>query len=256
MKPKPSLLVLNATCLDVIDEHRAWVESQGIQLLAEQSYRTASADQLLRLLKDADGVILPSPVPGLPLAEQMAACPRLLVCAIAASGFEWLDIDAATRNGIVVCFAPGGVGAVVVAEMTIGIMLAVARQIPFHHQLICRGDHSRGMGSSLMDKTLGIIGLGAIGKEVALRAQGMKMRVIAFDPFPDRKFAAERGIELLPLHDLLPQSDFLSLHVRLNNETQNMIGPGELQLMKRSAYLINAARRELVDGAALAAAPH
>jgi D-3-phosphoglycerate dehydrogenase / 2-oxoglutarate reductase len=254
MKPKPSLLVLNGTCLDVIDEHRAWVESQGIQLLAEQSYRSASAEQILRLLQDADGVILPSAVQGLPQAEQMAACPRLLVCGIAASGFEWLDIDAATRNGIVVCFAPGGMGAVVVAEMTIGIMLAVARQIPFHHQLISRGDHSRGMGTSLMGKTLGIVGLGAIGKEVAVRAQALMMRVVAFDPFPDRKFAAERGIELLPLHELLPQSDFLSLHVRLNDETQNMIGARELKLMKGSAYLINAARRELVDEPALVAA--
>src|SRR5256885_17037176 len=125
---QPTLLVLNPTCLDVIDEHRAWISAQGVELLADQSYRAAPLEQILDPLKQSDAVILPSAIRSLPLAEHMAQCPRLLICAIAASGFEWLDIDAATRNGIVVSFAPGGLGAEVVAEMALGLMFAVARQ--------------------------------------------------------------------------------------------------------------------------------
>ena len=254
MIAKPTLLVLNPTCLDVVDEHRAWIEAQDVELLAEHSYRTASQEQVLAALAGADAVILPAAIRNLPLAEHMSACPRLRVCSIAASGFEWLDIDAATRNGIVVCFAPGGLGAEVVAEMAVGMMFAVARQIPYHNQLLCRGDETRGMGTSLFGKTLGIVGLGGIGRELAIRAQGLKMKVVATEPQPNRQFIAERGIELLPLDDLLKRADFVSLHVRLNEETQNMIGRRELALMKPTAYVINTARRELVDEEAIVAA--
>ena len=251
MSDKPRLLVLNPTCLDVIDAHRPWIESQGIQLLAEQSYRTAPQGAIVELLKRSDAVVLPAAIRNLPLPEHMAASPRLRVCSIAASGFEWLDVEAATRNGIVVCFAPGGVGAEVVAEMAIGLMLAVARQIPFHNQQLCRGDETRGMGTSLFGKTLGIVGLGSIGRELAVRARGLKMRVVACEPQPDRKFAAEHAIDLMALDELLAQSDFVSLHVRLSEETQHMIGRRELELMKKTAILINAARRELVDEEAI-----
>jgi D-3-phosphoglycerate dehydrogenase len=135
--------------------------------------------------------------------------------------------------------------------MALGLMFAVARQIPQHHQQLCRGDESRGMGTSLFGKTLGIIGLGAIGKELALRGPGLKLRVVAYDPFPDREFAAAHGVELLGLDDLLQSSDFVSLHVRLSDQTRNMIGPREVRLMKASTCLINAARRELVNEDAL-----
>jgi phosphoglycerate dehydrogenase-like enzyme len=248
---QPALAVLNPTCLDVIEEHRAWVAEQGIDLLSDQSYRTAPLAAIVDVIRQTDAVILPAAIRNLPLAEHMTASPRLRVCAIAASGFEWLDIGAATRNGIVVCFAPGGAGAEVVAEMAHAMMFAVARQIPFHHQKICRGDESRGMGTSLFGKTLGIVGLGAIGRELALRAAALKMRVVATDPMPDRTFAAHHSIELLQLDELLRAADFVSLHVRLSDETRNMIGARELSLMKRSAYLINAARRELVSEEAI-----
>jgi D-3-phosphoglycerate dehydrogenase len=254
MSERPALLVLNSTCLDVIDAHRAWIESQGIELLAEQSYRTAPEEMILAALKRADAVILPAAIRNLPLAQHMQACPRLRVCAIAASGFEWLDLDAATRNGIVVCFAPGGLGAEVVAEMAVAMMFAVAREIPYHNQQLCRGDQTRGMGTSLFGKTLGIVGLGAIGRELALRAQGLKMTVVACEPQPNRQFVADRRIELLPLEELLRRSDFVSLHVRLNEQTQNMISSAQLGLMKPTAYLVNTARRELVDEEAIAAA--
>jgi D-3-phosphoglycerate dehydrogenase len=131
------------------------------------------------------------------------------------------------------------------------MMFAVARQIPFHHQRLCQGDATRGMGTSLFGKTLGIVGMGAIGRELALRARGLKMSVIASDPQPDRKFAADQSIELLPLDELLRRADFVSLHVRLSDDTHEMIGATELSLMKPTAYLVNTARQELVNEEAL-----
>jgi D-3-phosphoglycerate dehydrogenase len=251
MKRRPRVLLLNPTCLDVVDQHRAWVEEQGVELLADQAYRTLPEHQLVELLMQCDAVILPSAVRQFPNAKQLADCPNLKLCSIAASGYEWLDVDAATRNGIVVCFSPGGAGAEVVAELAYGLMLSVARQIPSHHEKLCRGDGTRGMGSSLFGKTLGIVGLGRIGREVALRARGMKLTTIAYAPRPDRSFAAAHDIKLVTLDELLQQSDFVSLHTRLNDSTAKMVGPRELQLMKKSAILINTARRELVDEAAL-----
>lgn len=251
---KPRLLILNPTCLDVVDDHRRWIEEAGVELLADQSNRHLNAGAALALLKEADGVILPAAARTLPQPQDMLACPHLLVCSIAASGYEWLDVAAATRAGIVVAFAPGHEGAEVVADMAWGLMLAVARQIPHHHQLICAGDHTRGMGFSVFGKTLGIIGLGNIGRAVARRAKGFDMKVVATEVRPDEQFVRDHKIELLPLEDLLRRSDFVSLHLRLDETTQHIIGRQQLGLMKPTAVLINTARRELVDEAALAEA--
>jgi D-3-phosphoglycerate dehydrogenase len=133
-------------------------------------------------------------------------------------------------------------------------MLAVARQIPYHNQLLMRGDETRGMGSSVFGKTLGIVGLGNIGKCVARRAKGFDVRVIATEPYPDEKFVREQGVRVVPLDELLAESDFVSLHMRLDERTRNLIGARELARMKRTAILINTARQELVDEAALVAA--
>ncbi|MEO6436040.1 MAG: NAD(P)-dependent oxidoreductase [Tepidisphaeraceae bacterium] len=254
MSRLPILLVLNPTCLDVVESQRPWIESQGVDLHADQANRSLTIEQTGEALKRCDGVILPSAIRHLPSVEQMAAASRLRVCAIAASGFEWLDVEAATKNGIIVTFAPGREGAEVVADMAWGMMLAVARQIPYHNQLLMRGDESRGMGSSVFGKTLGIIGLGNIGRRVARRAKGFDMRVLATELYPDQNFVREEGIQLVPQDELLANSDFVSLHTRLDDSTRHMLGPRELALMKPTAILVNTARRELVDEAALVAA--
>jgi D-3-phosphoglycerate dehydrogenase len=248
---KPRLVVLNGTCLDVVDDYRDWIASQGVELDAQQSYRSLNEVESLGVTRDADAIILPADFRGFPHEQHMRACPRLKVCSIAASGYEWLDLDAATRHGIIVTFAPGGEGAEVVADMAWGLMLAVARQIPFHHNLLMKGDGSRGMGSSVFGKTLGIVGLGNIGKCVARRAKGFDVRVIATEPYPDERFLREHGVKLVPLDQLLAESDIVSLHMRLDEKTRHLIGTPQLARMKRTAILINSARRELVDEAAL-----
>ncbi|MEO7158295.1 MAG: NAD(P)-dependent oxidoreductase [Vicinamibacterales bacterium] len=251
---KPRLAILNPTCLDVVEEHRAWIEAAGVELLADQSNRDLSASAVTELLRDADAVILPAQVRNAPLDEQMIAATRLLVCSIAASGYEWLDVAAATRNGIVVAFSPGREGAEVVADMAWGLMLAVARQIPFHHQRLRVGDARRGMGTSVFGKKLGIIGLGNIGKCVARRAAGFDVQILAAEPRPDEAFVREHHIRVLSRDKLLAESDFISLHVRLDESTRNLIGADEFKRMKQSAILINTARRELVSEEALTTA--
>ena len=251
---KSRLAVLNGTCLDVVEEYRGWIVSQGVELDAQQSYRSLDEAESLRITRDADGIILPASFRSFPHEPHMAACPRLKVCSIAASGYEWLDVDAATKHGIVVTFAPGREGAEVVADMAWGLMLAVARQIPYHHIAMSRGENVRGMGSSVFGKTLGIVGLGNIGKAVARRAKGFDARVIATEPYPDEKFVRENNVALMPLDQLLTEADFVSLHMRLDEKTRNLIGARELSRMKPTAILINTARQELVDEAALVTA--
>jgi D-3-phosphoglycerate dehydrogenase / 2-oxoglutarate reductase len=248
---RPRLLVLNPTCLDVVETHRSWIESEGVELLADQSNRTLDETRMVELSREADGVVLPAVVPGFPHEGHMTRCPRLLVCAIAASGFEWLDIPAATRHGVVVTNVSGRDGAEVVADMAWALMLAVARQVPQHHQRLCAGDATRGMGTSVFGKVLGIVGLGHIGRAVARRAKGFKMRVLAASPNPDEAFAKDNGIEVVTLETLLEQADFVSLNARLTETTRGMIGARELARMKPTAVLINTARQELIDESAL-----
>jgi phosphoglycerate dehydrogenase-like enzyme len=203
-------------------------------------------------LADANALILPSSIRTLPSAEHMERHSSLKVLSIAASGYDWLDVDAATARGIVVTFAPIREGVEVVADMAFGLTLAVARQIPHYHNEICAGRYGRGMGVMLWGKTLGIVGLGRIGKAVAKRAAGFDMRILAVEPSPDAAFVAEYGVQIVKLQTLLRESDFVSLHVRLDSTTDRMIDAAELALMKPSAFLINTARQQLVDEAALA----
>lgn len=251
---KPRLLILNATCLDVVEEHRAWIEAEGVELVADQKFRQLDPEQAMALLREADAVVLPTPSL-VPLIEaHLTEAPRLLVCSIAASGFEWIDLAAATRHGVMVTAVAGGAGAEVVADLTWGLMLGLARQIPHHHQLIREGHTHRGMGVSVFSQTLGIVGLGNIGRAVARRAAGFNMRLLTSTSHPDEAFVREHRIEVVSLETLLEQADFVSLHLRLSEATTGIIGQRELQRMKPTSFLINTARKALVDEAALVAA--
>jgi len=250
---KPRLVVLNVTCLDVLEQSASWLrEIDDVEVVNDMSIvKSLAPENADRFIGGAAGLVLPSLWRSFPPAELMERHPSLKVLAIAANGYDWLDIRAATRQGIVVVNAPVREGIEVVADMCFGLMLSVARQIPQHDRAMREGSYERGVGVSLWRKTLGIIGLGNIGKAVARRARGFDMKILATTPRPDHTFAREHGIEIVPADELLQQSDFVSLHVRLNDSTANMIGHRELALMKPSAFLINTARQELVDEAAL-----
>lgn len=252
MKAKSRLVILNPTCLEVLEAHRAYLEQAGVEWAADSSFMSLRAEDVDAKLAGANALILPSSIRTLPSAEQMHRHSSLKVLSIAASGYDWLDVDAATARGIVVTIAPIREGVEVVADMTFGLMLAVARQIPHYHHEICAGRHGRGMGVSLWGKTLGIVGLGRIGQAVARRAAGFDMRILAVEPVPDGAFVAKFGVQLVNLQVLLRESDFVSLHVRLDRQTAGMIGAAELALMKPSAIIVNAARQQLIDESALA----
>jgi D-3-phosphoglycerate dehydrogenase len=254
MSERPRLVILNPTSLDVLEAHRDYLDASGVTWIADPEFRSLRQDRVDGVLAGADALILPASLRNLPLAEHMERHAALKVLSIAASGFDWLDVDAATRCGIVVTHAPVREGVEVVADMTWGLMLAVARQIPHHDREVRDGRHDRGTGVSVWGKTLGIVGLGRIGRAVARRAAGFEMRVLAAEPKPDEGFVREHDIELASLEDLLRRADFVSLHVRLDARTSRMIGARELAMMKPSAYLIDTARADLVDGEALTAA--
>jgi D-3-phosphoglycerate dehydrogenase len=179
--------------------------------------------------------------------------PKLRVVGRAGVGVDNVDLDAATRRGVLVMNTPGG-NAPSVAEHTLALMLSLARKIPALNAAMHAGrwEKSKGQGTELRGKTLGLIGLGRVGAEVARRARALEMRVLACDPFLTENAAREAGVALVPLDQLLAESDFLSLHTALVPETEGLINAANLAKTKRGAYLVNTARGELVNEAALA----
>lgn len=179
--------------------------------------------------------------------------PNLRVIARTGVGYDAIDIAAANERGVAVAITPGG-NHESVAEHTLALMLAVARVVIPQHEAIHAGQWRRAIGTPLRGRTLGLIGLGRIGREVALRATAFRMPIVAYDPFPDTNFARQHGIRLVALDQLLAESDFVSLHVPLSNEARDLIDARALALMKPDAFLINTARGGIVNEEALVAA--
>jgi phosphoglycerate dehydrogenase-like enzyme len=246
-------LIVNPTCLTMLPQHRPWLDSLGVEVVEGR------AGKLLGSLEGVDALIGPAAGMILLDADAMRTAGRLKVISLASSGYESVNVLSATRCGIVVTHAPVESLGEVVADLTWGLMLSLARQIPEHHLRLQRGNANRGMakspcppgGAMVWGRTLGIVGLGSVGKRVARRAVGFAMKVIAAETRPDLEFCAKHEITIVDLDRLLRQSDFVSLHLRLNSETEGIIGARELGIMKPSSYLINTARWGLVDENAL-----
>jgi len=185
----------------------------------------------------------------------LAKAPKLRVIGRAGVGVDNVDLKAATAAGVLVMNTPGG-NAVSVAEHTLALMLAMARSIPQASASTKSGkwEKKKFLGSELRGKTLGVVGLGSIGREVVRRAKPFEMRVIAFDPYVNPQSATDLGVELVDLDTLYSTSDYITLHVALTTETHGMIGEGAFGKMKTGVRVVNCARGELVDGAALAKA--
>ncbi|HEV7467063.1 MAG TPA: phosphoglycerate dehydrogenase [Candidatus Dormibacteraeota bacterium] len=189
-------------------------------------------------------------------AELLAAGTRLKVVGRAGVGVDNIDIDAATRHGVLVLNAPTG-NTIAAAEHAVALMCALARNVAPADQSLHAGrwERSRFMGMELREKTLGLLGLGKIGFEVARAAsQGLLMRVIAHDPLVTPERAEQAQVELVDLDTLIRQSDVLSVHTPLNDTTRGIIGAEQLRAMKRTARVINVARGGIIDEEALAAA--
>jgi len=222
----------------------------GIQV---DERRGLSETELLPLVAEIDAWIVRG---GTKVTRRLIeASPRLRWVARAGAGLDNIDVAAAKERGIAVLNVPGA-NAVAVAELMFGLLLGLLRQIPAADASVRRGewDKSPYMGRELRGKTLGIVGLGKIGRAVAQRARGFEMTCVGHDPLvPDAQVRA-MDVEPLGLDALLARADILTLHVPLTPETKGMIGPTQIARMPRGAILVNAARGGLVDESALLAA--
>jgi D-3-phosphoglycerate dehydrogenase len=232
---------------DKISEH-------GVALLKQTGWNIVQTtkDTLAGELPDADALIVRSATKVTP--DLMSKAPRLRVVGRAGVGVDNIDLDEATKRGILVMSTPGG-SSVSVAEHTIALLLALVRQLPKFDASMREGKWEKSSsGAEVRGKTLGLIGLGRIGGEVAIRANAFDMRVIAFDPFISEAAAKEYDVELVPLEKLIEESDFISLHTAVSPQTKNMINAQSIAKMKKGVRIVNAARGELINEADLAAA--
>ncbi len=231
------------------------ISPRGLELLARSGWEvlTPAANGLPAALADADALVVRSATRV--TAGLLAGAPRLRVVGRAGAGVDNIDVPACTRRGILVMNTPGS-NAVSVAEHTFALILSLARMVPRLDASVHAGRWEKGgaMGSELRGKTLGLVGLGRVGFAVARRALGFEMRVLACDPYVSPEVARGEDIEMVPLDDLLARADCVSLHASLGPGTEKIINAAALAKMKRGAWLVNTARGELVDEAALAEA--
>src|ERR1700682_5993317 len=232
------------------------ISERGVQLLKQQpgwNVVLTTKDTLYAEITDAEALIVRSATKVTP--ELLDKATKLRCVGRAGVGVDNIDLEAATKRGVLVMSTPGG-NAVSVAEHTFALMLGLARQVPRLDKAMHEGKWEKGSaaGTEVRGKTLGLIGLGRIGSEVAVRAEAFDMRVLGYDPYISEAAAREVQVELVPLERLLAESDFVSLHTALSPATQNLINANTLAQMKPGARLVNAARGELIDEAALAEA--
>ncbi len=233
------------------------IAREGIDILkgcAEVDIKTnLKPEELVAVIGDYEGLVVRSQTQV--TAEVIAAGAKLQVVGRAGVGIDNINLDEATRRGIVVVNAPTG-NTVSAAEHTIALMLSLARHIPQAHNALKAGSWQRSkfMGTEVRGKTLGVLGLGNVGSEVARRAHGLEMRVIGSDPFISTDRAGTLQVGLVPLKQLLQESDFITLHMPLTSKTKGMIGTKEIALLKPTVRIINCARGGLIDEALLAKA--
>src|SRR4051812_23441153 len=212
-----------------------------------------SKDELLKIIGDYDGLAVRSATKA--DKDVLAAAKRLKVIGRAGIGVDNVDIPAATAKGVIVMNTPFG-NSITTAEHAIALMFAIARDLPAADASTQAGkwEKNRFMGVEVTGKTLGLIGAGNIGSIVADRALGLKMKVVAYDPFLSPERAVEIGVEKVELDELLARADFITLHTPLTDKTRNILSAENLAKTKKGVFIINCARGGLVDEAALRAA--
>jgi len=227
------------------------ISSKGVEILRNAGLTVdvktgLKPDELKSIIGDYHALIVRSATKA--TAEIIDAAKNLKVIGRAGSGLDNVDKAAASKRGIVVMNTPGG-NTITTAEHTIAMIFAVARKIPQANASMAAGawGKKKFMGTELYNKTLGIIGLGNIGGEVARRAQSLGMQVIAFDPFLSEEKANEMGIEKIEVSELIKRADFITVHTPLTNETKNLIRAETIKTMKDGVYIINCARGGIIN---------
>ncbi|NJN97785.1 MAG: phosphoglycerate dehydrogenase [Anaerolineales bacterium] len=247
-KPRWRVLIGSRSFGQAFPEHLTQLAAGGCEVVPNGVGRAYHAAELLEVLPEMDAIVTGTDEL---TAEVINAAPRLRTIAKHGVGLETIDLAAARARGISVSYTPGFIHDSV-ADLALALLLALARKIVPAHLSTKAGSWKPLFGVELRDKTLGIVGLGRIGKAVCERAKGFGMQVIAYDPYPDEVFAAAHNVVFVSLPELLQRSDIVSLHAPAEATEGPVIGPAQLDLMKPTAFLINTARGQLVDEAALA----
>jgi D-3-phosphoglycerate dehydrogenase len=220
------------------------LEREHCELVFNDLGRPLEPDEIIERLDGVDGYIA-----GLDYITEkviVAAPASLKVISRYGMGCDRVDIAAATKRNIAVTNTPGA-NANAVADLVLGLMISVARKLPYLDKITKNGEWVRTTGVELYKKTIGIIGIGAIGKGVAKRAGGFSMEILAYDPYGDKDYMKNNGIRNVTFEFLLQNSDFITLHLPLNESTLHIIDDKALAHVKRDAILINAARGGLID---------
>ena len=230
----------------------------GVELFKQAGFEVEvktdhTVEELKAKIKDYDALIVRSQTKV--TADIIAAADKLKVIGRAGVGVDNVDVEAATKKGIIVLNAPDG-NTISTAELSVAMLLAVARLIPQAHSSLKSGawDRKSFTGVEVNGKTLGIVGMGRIGTEVAKRMQGMGMNVLAFDPFLTEEKAAVLGVRLVDLEGIITESDFITVHTPLTSETKGLFSAKEFSRMKKGVRLVNCARGGIYDETALAEA--
>jgi len=221
-------------------------QEPGWQIVTHDQIKNGLAAELA----DADALVVRSAVQV--DAKLLESAPKLRVIGRAGVGVDNIDIPAATHRGIVVMNTPGA-NAVAVAELTLGLMVSMARFVPRANATMHEGKWEKKslQGSELRGKTLGIVGLGRVGLEVARRAAGFGMDILGYDPFVAPVIARENNVTLVPIDQIFKESDYLTLHVGLTSQTEGLINATSLKIMKKGIRIVNCARGELIVEEAL-----
>ncbi len=223
-----------------------WRE-KGLKFKVTQTIAGTTEDELIELMQNFDATI-----PGVePFTRRVIeSLPELKVISRSGVGFNSIDVQAAEDKGVTVCTTPGA-NRQAVADHAWGFMIMLAHLIPQNQRVVANQSWKRIVGRDIYGKTLGIIGVGAIGKEVARRAKGFDMEILGYDIAPDEAFARQHELRYTSLEEIMSRADFITLHVPYYEATHHMIGAKELAMVKPTAYLLNTARGGLIDETAL-----
>ncbi len=242
------ILLTTTSFQDTPGEHHTLIENQGYEIQRERGPLPEKV--MLDLVGDFDGILCGDDAFTRPVLEK--CLPKLRVLSKYGIGLDKIDVKSATDLGIPVTYCPG-VNHTTVAEHAFGLMLSLYRQIPEQNALVHQGKWKRMTGHELMGKTLGILGMGRIGKEVIKRASAFGMETIAFDPFWDDEFAREYGVERKTTpEEVLKMADIVGLHLNLSAENFHFLNRERLALLKPGSLVINTSRGGLIDQEAMA----
>ena len=242
------LITSPAFCQPGLQNMVEYAKTLADEVIVNPYGRTLKTEELRELWKNVDGIVAGVEDYSPDVLQQ--APESLKVISRYGAGYNTVDLEEAGKRGIKVTNTPG-VNAPAVAELTMGLLLSIARKIPQYDAKTRNGEWSRYVGVGLVGKTIGIIGLGAIGKAVAVRAKGFSMDVLAYDPYFDEDFAGSVGINQASLDEIYEKADVLTIHVPVMKETEGMINADVFRKMKKTALFINAARGQLMDQDAL-----